>query len=257
MRSLLAYVLLVVLAIPLTVYSVVPAYAETGGGNLPSVKVTVRPYPLRANVGEPAKLELYLTLDKDLNGSLCIDVRVYLDEGGFILDKNVLVVDGVYVNKLGNATERYCSYAYGEVWGYGDEHIYIHIRAANVSKGTHKFAEILLTPVKHGKYYMTVTIEIETLNLTTKCYDDWCYKDLEILDRSERGGYIPIVITKASTENIAIATAGALLGLGLSLTLQTMIPQHQQYWTLFGALTVIASLIVLLYLLGLLTPPTI
>lgn len=256
MRSLLACMSLVVLATLLTVYSVTLAYAETGGESLPTIKVVVKPRPLRAGVGEPAKLELYLTLSRDLNGSLCIDVIVHLDKGSFILDRNVLAVEGMYVNELGNATEWYCSYAYGEVWEYGDKHIYIRIRAANVSKGVHKFAEIFFTPVKRGKYYMVMTAEIAVLNLTIKCYDNRCYRVLEILDRSMKGGYIPIVITKALTENIAIATAGILLGFSLSLTLQTVIPQHQQYWTLLGTLTVLASLIVLLYLLGLLTPPT-
>lgn len=251
MRRFLLAMLLAVIVVSIIVCSIVPVYAEDNSGNIPAINIVVKPYPFQANVGESAKLELYLSLDSDINGSFCIDVVVDLDKSSFVLDRGVLIVEGIYVNELGNATERYCGWASGGVWGYDDKYIYIRISAANVSKGVHKFAEILFTPIKRGEYYMIMTVEIEILNLTTRCYDNWCYRVLETIDRSKRGGYIPIVVTNASTENIVIATAGALLGFCLSLTLQSIVPQRQQYWILFGALTVLASLVILLYLLGL------
>ena len=233
------------------------AWAEGSGGSvsLPRVQVVVKPYPIRGSVGEHGLFELYLVLDRDLNGSICLDVRVYLDDGGLLLDKPVIEVEGVHAFEISNATDEYCNYAYGEIWGYSDRYIYVHLRAANVSKGVYKFAEIRFVPLEAGKWYMSFVSKIVFLNVTIKCYDDWCYRTLEPLEEEIATGYIPVIVSKVTTEKMAIVASGALLGLGLSLALQPIMQQYHQYQFLIGTLIATASLLVLLYLLGLLAPP--
>ena len=45
-------------------------------------------------------LSFYLVLDRDLNGSLCVSIRVILDQGGSVLDDSKISVGSIRVFEI-------------------------------------------------------------------------------------------------------------------------------------------------------------